>query len=173
MEIEYKLTESDILALMRFRLQQSKGRRNPVFVRRFAYLVGFILMSLGGWLLLHNAVLAILFLVFAILSWALYPIYFNRLIQRKVTDIYRDPQYRMKLNFRTLQATDEGLVEISNAGEAKVKWEFIDGIAETTTHAFIAIHKIPTVVVPINKITKGDYKGFMGFCNQQINKGAD
>ena len=128
MEIEFTLTEADILALMQYRLQRLPNLKNPVFVRRFTYMGGFMGLAVGSLILFDNIVLAIVFIVLAISSFLLYPAYYNSLLRRKVTATYRDEKTRATLASRFLRATDEGLEEKSDLGEIKLKWELVDAI---------------------------------------------
>ncbi len=168
MEIEYSLTEADILALMQFRLQHSKGRRNPVTVRRWAYLAGFGLVALGSLILGKDVVLSVVFLVLAVAFFLLYPLYFNRLIRRKVSQTYRDEKMRASLSSRTLKATDEGLEEKSELGEMKVKWLLVDGIYPTSTHVFISVQKNLSIIIPRDRLSSGDIESFLQSCQNHL-----
>ena len=68
MEIQYYLTEADILELMRYRLRQAPKRQNPILVRRLAYLVGFMLIALGSITIARNVVLMPSFVNLAIVE---------------------------------------------------------------------------------------------------------
>jgi len=172
MEIEYELREADIIAFTQYRLRHGHGKRNPVLVRRLAYLGGFTIMAFGSWLLLHDIILLISFLALAIISFVLYPTYFDWLIRRKVTNTYRDPKNSATLAPRILSANSEGLVEKSGMGEIKVKWEVIDDLELTPTHAFISIQNVPSIVVPKDRISSGDFQSFVNACHEKIKRGA-
>lgn len=73
---------------------------------------------------------------------------------------------------RLLRATSEGLEEKSGVGEMKVKWEAIDGITITTTHAFISIQNTPSVAVPKDHISRGDFQSFLKVCQQNTKVGT-
>ena len=173
MDIEYHLTEADILALTQNQLQHAKGRRNPAQMRRFAYFFGFALTALGMWLLLHDIALAFIFLAFAIISLLFYPVYFDWLIRRKVSNAYRDEKNRATLAKRTLRAKEDGLEESSAWGEIRVKWDMVNEIRVTPTHTFIAIMgKAPSMVIPRDGIITGDYEGFISACQDYKLAGA-
>ena len=172
MEIEYELREADILALMQYRLQQSRGKRNPVLVRRLAYLCGFALMAFGSRLLQQNIILVIGFLALAIISFLLYPAFYHWLIRRRVTNTYRDPKNSATLAARTLRVNGDGLEEKSLFGEVKVKWEVIDELALTPTHAFISIQSVPSIIVPKDRISMDHFQSFVNVCRENIEKGA-
>jgi len=172
MEIEYELNEADILALMQFRLQQTRGKRNPVFVRRFLYLIGFGLLGLGTWGLLGDSFLPIAFLALAIISFIFYPVFFNWLIRRKVFATYRDPNKRVTLATRVLRVNDVGLEERSSLGESNIKWEVITAITETAAYAFISVLNNPMIIVPKERISNDDFQSFVNTCREHMNKKA-
>ena len=66
MEVKYELSVANILALMRIRLQRSRGLRNPVIFPRLAYLMGFSLMALGTWLVANQVILLVVFIALAV-----------------------------------------------------------------------------------------------------------
>jgi len=169
-EIEFDLTQADILALMHFRLRQRRGFRNPVLVRRLLYTGSFFLLALGFWLMFRNSLLAWFFLLLAIISLVLYPMFFKYLIRRKVAATYNDPKNAVLLAPRTLNATNQGLQEKSNLGEMTVNWEAVEHLTSTTTHVFITIQNIPTTVIPRKRVTRGDIQTFSVACLRHINE---
>lgn len=172
MEIEYVLTEDDLLAFNLYRLLLKRGRHDPILIRRFAYLAGFSFIALGTWLLGSQAIIPITFLSMAFLSFILYPIYFNWSVRRKVSATYRDPNNSAMFAPHLLRATSEGLEEKSGVGEMKVKWEVVDGITITTTHVFISIQNTPSVVIPKDHISRGDFQSFLKICQENTKVGT-
>jgi hypothetical protein len=172
MQIEYELSETDILALMRFRLDQIHGMRNPVMRRRIAYLVGFIFMAFGTWLLLHQALLLITFLFLAVVFFLFYPLLFDWLIRRRVAVAYRDPSKRVTLNSRTIHVRSDGLQELTEMGEANIKWVVINEIAVTPTHAFLSVQNVPSIIVPKESLSNDDFQAFVNICREYIEKSA-
>lgn len=172
MEIEYELTEADVVALTRCQLQRTPRRRNPIVVRRLAYLSGFTLMAVGLHLLMHNAVATVSLLILAILAFLFYPVYFDWLIRRRVSRTYRDPQRRAGLASRTLRATGEGLEEASGVGAVSLKWPAISELVETPTHAIIFVQGLAALVVPKARVRVGDYAAFVSACRAYMRAGA-
>jgi len=172
MEIEYQLTEADIIALMEYRLQHIPRPQNPIWIRRLGYAVGFALLSIGSVMLTNNRVLPFIFLILAISTFLLYPAFFYWLMRRKVSAKYRDEQNRATLATRTLRATSEGLEEISSLGEIKIKWEAIEDLAVTPTYTIISIQQIPSMIIPKHGVSTGDYESFVNTCRQFLEGGA-
>lgn len=173
MELEYQLTEADILALMRFRYDHISARHNPITIRRLGYTIGFIFMSAGGWLLSNNLILPITFLAMAVIAFIGYPTYFDWLMRRKVTAAFRDPNRRATLGPRTIRVTSEGIEQQSSEGQIKVNWNVVDGIVPMPTFTVVSIHNVPSIIIPENQIIAGDYEGFVEACRQFYNQETD
>jgi hypothetical protein len=171
-EIEYALAEADIVALARFRVRQKRGLRNPILARRLSYMGGFTLMAVGLGVLTGNAVLSITLLVLAVVSFALYPTFFDWMIRRRVSATCKDPKNAPMLTPRTLSATGDGLEEKSDMGEARLKWAVIGDLTVTPTHAFMSVQNIPSIVIPRDGISQGDFLGFVNACREYIRQGA-
>jgi hypothetical protein len=125
-------------------------------------------MGLGSVFLLHDAVVSITLLVLGVFSFASYPRFFDWLIRRKVSATYRIPKNRATLASRILRATDEGIHEESGMGGIKVKWDVVDNVAVTSSHAFITIHGNPSIVIPIDRVEKGNCQEFLETCRDYI-----
>jgi hypothetical protein len=52
------------------------------------------------------------------------------------------------------------MIEISSLGEIKFNWQLVD-IRKTTSYAIIFIQGIPSLVIPENKVTSGEYEPFI------------
>jgi hypothetical protein len=172
MKIEYELSETDILALMRFRLDQIHGLRNPVMRRQITYLVGFAMMAFGTWLFLHQVILLVAFLFLAAVFFLFYPLLFDWLIRRRVAVAYRDPSKRATLNTRTIHISSDGLQEQTEMGEIKIKWDVINEIALTSTHAFLSVQNVPSIIIPKESLRNDDFQAFVNICRENIEKSA-
>jgi hypothetical protein len=172
MEIEYRLSESDILAFMKFQIARRKGWRNPVLFRQIAYLVSFILIGLGAWLFSRELVLPLAFLLLAILCFVLYPMFFDWALRRRVTAAYHDPAKKASLASRVLRVSPEGLEEISDLGEIKVKWEAVNDLVVTPSHMFISVQGTSSIVIPIQYVDKGNYQEFVNVCREHVERNA-
>jgi len=172
MEIEYRLSESDIFAFMKFQIARRKGWHNPVLFRRVAYLVGFILLGLGAWLFSGEVMLLLAFLLLAILFFVFYPSFFDWALHRRLTTAYQDPTKQASLASRVLRASSEGLEEISDLGEIKVKWEAVNELVMTPSHVFISVQGTSSIVIPIQYVDKENYQEFVNVCREHIKRNA-
>ncbi len=164
MEIEFDLTENDILALVRRRQEYSPVFRQRILRLRYGYLVGFSLLGIGS-LLISQKFLPFAFFLLAVVSFLLFPVFNDWRLKRSVSLAYQDKNKRATLEKRIMRATNEGLEEISRFGETKVKWMVIDNISVTPTHAFISIDQLPTIVIPKDKV-KENFEEFVQACQK-------
>ena len=169
-EIEYDLSEADVLAFMKFRLQKTRGIRNPITVRRSSYMIAFFLMALGT---SNKTYLSLFFLALAILSFLIYPKIHHLLLRRRVKKTYRDPKTRVTLGTRILSITNDGLEETSGIGESKFTWDVISGIEETLTHAFISVLDSAMIILPKERFSSRAYNDFIAACREHLTQNVD
>ena len=162
MEIEFDLSERDILALVRRQQEYEPALRRRFTRLRYGYLIGFAILGIGS-LLISQKSLWIVFLLLAIASFALFPTYNDWRIKRNVTRAYQNEKMRATLDKRIMRATVEGLEEITRLGEIKIKWVAIDNISVTPNYAFITINQLPSIVIPKRKV-KEKFDDFVQSC---------
>lgn len=172
MEIEYQLTEEDIIALTLYRLQKVPKRQNPILVRRIAYAISFAFVAIGSWALFSNAILSFNFLVTGVLAYFIYPFFFNWALRRRVKTAYRNEKMRETLAPRILSASSEGIEERTSLGQIRIKWEAVDNIGIMPTFTVLSIQGVPSIIIPENRIISGDYISFVEACRQFSQKGT-
>ena len=172
MELEYDLTEPDLLALTLYSLNESPRGRRILQSRRIGYLMGFAVLALGTWLMTQSAVVAYIFVALGLLFAALYPAFLEWRVRQRIAKSYRDPKNAASFALRTLNATDDGLQEVSSLGDLKLKWAVINDLSETSTHAFFSVQGVPSLVIPRGRISRGDYRGFLKMCREQMEGNA-
>jgi hypothetical protein len=164
MEIEFDLTEPDILALMHYQLRRVPRARHPMQVRRFSYVVGFALLALGFWLTMQNAILPAVFLALAVVALLFYPAIFEWLLRRQVALAFKDPHKRVTFGTRTMRTSSEGIVELSELGMMAIRWPAITDLTATATHAFLTVQARAAMVIPAARVRRGDYARFLEAC---------
>ena len=167
MEIEYTLTESDVLALAKFRIQHVPRLRRGQWVRHLGYSVGLALIGLGL-LALREFLLSAICLLLALLWVPFFPRYRDWVLRRRIHKMYQNEKLHATLESTTMRITDEGLVEESPLGESRLKWHAIDDITRTPTHIFVTVAGIPSVVVPSDRVIAGDHERFFDECMNRV-----
>jgi hypothetical protein len=168
MEIQYSLTEADIFELMQYRFRHSSIHKNPIIVKRILYLIGFIFLAFGSILLTKDIALFFTFMILAIILFFFYPTFFNWNVKKKVAAIYRDEKMRASLDKRSLFVSEDSLVEKSGFGEIKIYWQSITKLDVTPAYTFISIQGVPSMLIPKDRVSMGDYEGFMTECRKNV-----
>jgi len=166
MEVEYALDETDLVALARFQVNRSPIVRRRFYIQRFGYVLGFILLGLGTYLAFSSTILLLSFGSLAALSFVVYPFYFRWAGERRIRQIVRERATPSSLAKRILRATPEGLEQIMGTSESKVKWELVNGIEVTPTHAFVSIDGTFSVVIPRLRLGASQFQSFLDTMRQ-------
>jgi hypothetical protein len=161
MELEYSLDESDLIALANYQVGNSPVVRKRFKARRAAYLIGFSFLAVGAYFISMPLIIPISLAASGVLWFILYPLYAKWYTQKNIPRIVRSQMRPSSLGKHKLKATIEGLEQISEAGESKVKWIVVDNIIENSGHTFISIEKNFAIIVPRFKIEKSYYEEFM------------
>lgn len=166
MEIEYSLTEEDILALTELQFQRVPAYRGRMRMLRLGYPIIFTLVAIGYWFLFKDWRISTALFSFGLLAYFIYPTYTHmRMRQRIRRDYQKDEKLRKTLGKRKLVAAPEGLQEYSSLGKIKVKWKQITGIDVTSDNTFISVKDIPSIIIPKAQIQDEDsYHRFVATC---------
>jgi hypothetical protein len=161
MEVEYELDETDLVALVRFQVNRSITIRRRFRIRWLGYILGFGLSGLGMYLAFSSTELLLMFGSLAVLSLVAYPFYHRWAVERRVPKIVHERATPSSYAKRTLRATPEGLEQILESSESKVKWELVNGIEVTPTHAFISIEGTFSVVIPRMRLGESQFHSLL------------
>jgi len=172
MEIEFALDKTDLITLSRFQADRSPKLHNRLRKRRIAYVVGFLLLALGTYLLSSQTILPLAFAALAAISALLFPVYSRWLVQRRIRQIVQERATPASVAKRKLRATSEGLEEFTEQAEGKIKWSLIDGIEATQTHAFISVDGLYSLMIPRERVSAGDYDKFVQTVRSHIESNA-
>jgi len=162
MEIQYSLSEADIVALYKYRLNVDQALKRRYQSRRWMYLLGLSMLGLAGYVFMHDTALMIFSLIIAGLFYTFFPYYFNWMVRRGVSTTYKQEAARQALEKRTLQANPEGLLQNASRGESFSSWDEIDDMGVSTTHAFISVNERSSwYIIPRDRLVVGDFDAFI------------
>lgn len=164
MEINYSLTEEDVLALSRFRAENDPSLKKRINRTRFKLFIGFAIAGVGFWLINSNPFTAAGFFFLSLLSLIFFKPYNNWRIRRRISEMYKEQKYQKTLAPRSLIAGSEGLIESSSLGEMKVAWETIDDFYQTSTHVFISVGQVVSIVIPKSSFPTNELEAFIKKC---------
>jgi hypothetical protein len=106
-------------------------------------------------------IIPISFASLGVLLFIFYPLYSKWSIHRNIPRVVRDQIRPSSVGNRKLKVSTEGLEQIFEGGESKVRWNKVDNIIEGPEHTFISIEESLAIIVPRFKIEKSSYEEFM------------
>ncbi len=160
MEIEYALTENDLMSVAMYQADHSPVYRRWLRNLQIGYAVGSLLFALGTWALLQQAELLLMFIAIGLLLVLFGPELQRWRLRRRIAQLYHDRQKRGLYSKRVLRVTPEGLEEVSNYKESRVKWSGVDNVVSTDTHTFI-LAGAEVIVIPKDVIEPSKYDAFV------------
>jgi len=161
MELEFTLTQADIVALVRYQIEHSLSVRQRIARLHVGYVLGSGLLSLGLYLAAPDLHLHLPFALLAIASLALYrPLAWARL-RASAPQIAREKMRPESVGWRKLRVTSEGFEQRSEHAESKVGWGLVDGIDVQPSHGFVTVGGVVTLAVPKDRVTRGSFDDFM------------
>ncbi len=161
MEFIYELDESDLIASARFQVNRSAIARRRLRNRWLGYTLGFSLIGFGTYLAFSNPISSLAFCSLAVLAFVAFPFYYRWAVERRMHQIVHERATPSSYARRTVRATSEGLEQIMDSSESKVKWELVDGIEVTPTHAFVSIDGTFSVVMPKTRLDPSQFQSFL------------
>jgi hypothetical protein len=161
MEIEYSLDKKDLMALAQHQIDHSPVMKRRGQNRRWIYPFGFSLMAAGTYMIYREMILPIFFIALSIFSYIFFPIYYKWLVQTRVGRIVSEQMKPSSLAPRKLSATPEGLEQVMESAESKIKWSLIDRIDTTPAHTFISIEGTYLIIIPNDKFETKTYEEFV------------
>lgn len=155
----YNLSVDDLLALHDYRLQIDPQLRRGFWMRRFIYLFGFTLFSLGSFWLTYKVAFLYGFAILGIIVFYAYPYYLNLQLRRKLEKTYGDEDTRRSLTGRILEISGRGLAQPTNEKRVHIGWDDIDDMGVIPSHAFISIGgRTSWIILPASGFVEGDFK---------------
>ena len=109
MQVEYSLTEDDLMALGRFQIAHSPVVQERFRTRRWLYPAGLAILAIGTYVLQGGLLLLIILLVLALLAYLFYPRYFDWIVERSIRRAVKRDMRLSSIARRTLRLTPEGL----------------------------------------------------------------
>ena len=135
MQIDYELTERDLIAFHVYGMGRESEHRRSVRKNRWVALVGGGLALAAGLALgsLLTAALGGLWMLAGVFMGLVY----RRMIRRTIRRQAKRGELRSMLVPTRLTVSPEGLISERPAGTATLRWDAVDGIAETEGHVFV------------------------------------
>lgn len=155
MELKYTLTEQDYINFNLFHIQNSKMATKALKIQRYTipvlYLVlAYIFATIGD----SSYILSfIIFSIFGILWFVLYPKFYYRTVIRNVKKMMKEGRNEGLLGEHHMLLTSEGIVDNNTTGETKVAWSGIQEVKEDKNYLYLYNSSVSAYILPKREIT--------------------
>lgn len=166
--IEYANSLADLEAYSLYHLKRSPvGRRS---LRMSAIIVGAIIL-LGSLILsFPNLDVAALLLstIGAVAGALVYPSICARAARTQTRRHYSSGRNMTVFGWHRLTLLDDELREENEGGSRSVRYEALEGVAETESHVFVFVTTVSAYVIPKNAVSSGALDSFVARLRERI-----
>ncbi|PIC70334.1 hypothetical protein CSV77_09670 [Sporosarcina sp. P16b] len=150
MEIQYDLTEQDVVAFNLYHVKTSKVGKNslqwqryisPLIFLLFAYFLSVFTDMAKGPLFATFGVTAILWVIF-------YPKYFYFHITRQVSKMLRGGKNEGLVGEHSMKMNKTGIIDQTAVGETNVQWAGVKQLIEDTDYFYIYTSTVSAYIIP-------------------------
>jgi len=151
MKLNYELTEQDYLDFNIYHSKHSPTIKKSILLQRALGPVVFLIapflairitnIPLWYWLAI--------FFISSIIWFVFYPKYFNWELSRRVSKLLNEGKNLDMVGSRSINLTQDGLIESTPHSESKVGWDMVEMINETEDYIYIYISAVSAYIVPI------------------------
>lgn len=161
MEIEFKLDESDLVALAKYQMEHSPAMVRRYRLQRYGLLAIFGLLSLVSYFILHKPALASYAAILALFCFSIYPYYYRWVVGRTMRQIVGAKLNPAVFAKRTLRITAEGLEQTAAGKKTVVSWPSIGPVAMTPKYAYIAVDGVYGQAIPRGRVEEQRLRSFV------------
>lgn len=160
MHIEFSLQESDLHALAQYQVRQSPLVPQRIRQQRIAVALGLGLLALGARLWYPDTAFSLAFASLTVLCLLIYEPVARRRLQARIASLVRERMSPSSVGPRHLRALADGLEEETPQTRIRVKWSSVGPVEQTLTHAFISVHGVYSLVIPLHGLAEADLESF-------------
>ncbi|AXI00115.1 YcxB family protein [Sporosarcina sp. PTS2304] len=168
MEIEYELTEEDVIAFNLYHVKNSKVGKNSLQWQRFVSPMIFFMFAyfLSIFTDMEKGPLFLVFGLTAILWVILYPKYFYFHITRQVRKMLKEGKNEGLIGQHIMKMNKTGITDQTQVGETKVQWSGIQRVIEDADYLYIYTSTISAYILPKRTIYSVD--GLKAYVEKRI-----
>jgi hypothetical protein len=161
MQLEYEVTDGDMLAFTEYHMANSPSYLRTQREWQFG-VAGIVLVavSIAAWVK-GSTFLLLVGILFAAIWIATWPREFRKMGLKQAKRILAEGSNRSLLGPQRLEIRDDGLRCVAAAGESLLRWPAIDRIASTTEHTFVYVAAAQAFAIPKLRVLVGHYDTFV------------
>ena len=171
-EIQYELRWQDLLAFNDFQLKNTESLQK-VMRRHQSTIPGLLIMiALFAWFGYQDSLTAAWIAITGGVWGVGAPWFIRWQTRRRIARLYSEEDKARILGEYTLRIEPHALIEVSKAGESRIRWEDILRIEPAKNYAFIFVSRDSALIIPRRTVKKGDIVEFFKEAEQRIEKAA-
>lgn len=171
-EIQYELRERDMLALNDHQLKSAESIQKTLRRHQATIPALLILIALFVWFYYQDSLTAG-WLAITACAWGVgAPFYIKWSTRRSILKMYSDEEKARILGEYTLRVEPDALIEVSKAGESRIKWGDILRIEAAKNYAFIFVSQDSAVIIPRATVKQGNIREFFNEVDKHIEKAS-
>lgn len=159
-EVEFRVEEGDIDAFLDHHSQHSAAVREIRRRQLYGYVILFAIFGLVFWIFGETAV-AIAFLVLGPIWVAWWPTRARRLAREQAAAFFRDAPHAIFGGPHLLRLDDAGLFYAAPGEETRTPYAVIRRVELTPDQVLVYSSQVQAIVVPRQRVTKGDVDIFV------------
>lgn len=160
MHIEFSLQESDLHALAQYQVRQSLLVPQRIRQGRIVVALALGLLALAASLSFPDTAFPPAFASLSGLCLLIYEPLARRRLQARIASLVRGRMSPSSVGPRHLRALADGLEEETPETRIRVKWSSVGPVEQTPSHAFISVHGVYSLVIPLHGLAAADLESF-------------
>ncbi|WP_153731444.1 YcxB family protein [Sporosarcina obsidiansis] len=150
MEIQYELTEEDVVAFNLYHVKNSKVGKNSLQWQRFVSPLIFLLFAyfLSVFTDMARGPLFATFALTAVVWVILYPKYFYFHITRQVRKMLKEGKNDGLVGEHFMKMNKTGMTDTTSTGETNVQWTGVQRIIEDADYFYIYTSTVSAYILP-------------------------
>ncbi len=161
MTIEFKLEESDLVALAKYQMEHSPAILRRYRLQRYGLAAVFGLFALVSYFVFHKSAVAAYSATLGLFCFSLYPLYYRWVVGQTLRKIVGARLNPAAFAMRTLRITAEGLEQIAAGKKTGIPWPRIGPVAVTPHYAFIAVDGVYGQAIPRGRVEEKRFLSFV------------
>lgn len=150
MEIQYELTEEDVITFNLYHVKNSKVGRNSLKWQRYISPLIFLLFAyfLSVFTDMEKGPLFATFILTAVVWVIFYPKYFTFHIKRQVRKMLREGKNEGLVGEHVMKLNKSGIADQSSTGRTDVQWQGVQSIHEDAAYFYVYTSTVSAYILP-------------------------
>lgn len=177
MIFEYELSKQDYIDFNIYHMKNSDTLKRSLHLQQYLLPIFYLIMPfiLAGITDIPLVIWLTTFVIVAVLWVIFYPKYFMSSTIKRISKLVDEGKNKDMLGKHCIIVDEDGIVEKTENGESRTKWNGVEKVTETEKYVFIYISSIMAYIIPksvfVSDIIKNEFLSLLrGKTEQDIKK---